>query len=260
MWADCAQFLDPDVLERATKSDFYAVWWELYLAYALKRTEVPLVARKDRATEKEAPDLLAESPRVWLEAVMPEPGSGADQLSEPPPGKVYSVPTDAFVLRLCNVTQNKMGKYAGYIEKGMILPGDATIIAISGGRLPFRFAELETPSIVRALFGVGWPVVEIDRATRKIVDGFVEHRNHVVKQSNERVSTDVFLRKESAHVSAVLYSASDCVNHPARPGDDFILVHNPNALVPVPETWLSVGAQYWIEEGFRIIRKGTWHI
>jgi hypothetical protein len=42
MWACCGQFIDANAVERARKDDFYAAWWELYVAYALALT--PLVS------------------------------------------------------------------------------------------------------------------------------------------------------------------------------------------------------------------------
>src|SRR5258708_1309526 len=250
MWASCAPFIDQNALERAKNDDFYAVWWELYVAYALCCAGVSLVPRKERAPRvgRGRPDLLTANPRIWIEAVMPHAGSGPDALSEPPVGKVFSVPTEAYVLRLRTAMQEKVSKFEQYLNDGTINPGDATIIAVSGARLPFRFNEQPIPSIVRAVCAVGSVVLEIDLATRKRLGASVEFRDHVLKKSSARVPTDLFLQQESAHVSAVLYTASDCVNHPRNLGSDFILVHNPNAILPIPESWLPVGEQYWIED------------
>ena len=121
-------------------------------------------------------------------------------------------------------------------------------MAVSGGRLPFRFNEGPVPSIVRALLGIGSPILEINRRVRQIVGRSVEHRDFVRKKSGSLVDTDPFLRETSAHISAVLYSSADCVNHPKRAGDDFILVHNPKAAVPIGYRWLPVGNEYWIDE------------
>src|SRR5712692_1497671 len=247
MWEACGQFIDSDAPERA-RQEFNPVWWELYLAYCLHNAGISLVARADRIHQGPGrPDLLTENPRVWIEAVMPKSGDGPDALVEPPPGKVFRVPTDAYVLRLLTAIQEKARKFKNYIEEGTIPSGDATIIAVSGGRLPFRYTEPPIPSIARALLGVGSPVLEIDAATKTVAGHYVEHRDQIEKQSGSLVPTDVFLRKEYAHVSAVLYSSSDCVNHPQKPGQDFILIYNPNALVRVPNGWLLVGDQYWIE-------------
>jgi hypothetical protein len=126
---------------------------------------------------------------------------------------------------------------------------DATIIAISGGRLPFRFQEYPIPNIVRALCGVGFLGMELDSQSRQRLGTFVEFRDHIDKKSKLPVPTDLFLQHESAHVSAVLYSNADCVNYPRTPGMEFILVHNPNARVPLASSWLPLGEQYRIEDG-----------
>jgi hypothetical protein len=247
MQETCGQFLGSEPRDRATKN-FYPTWWELYLAYALHNAGVPLITRSDRIHPEEGPDLLAATPRVWVEAVMPESGDGPDALSEPLSGEVYSVPIDAFVLRLRTAIDAKILKLNQYIEDKTISLEDAAIVAVSGGRLPFRFTEGPVPNIVRAVLGVGSPVLEINREARNVVGRSVEYRDHVMKRSECRVDTDVFFRDESAHVSAVLYSSADCVNHPKRPGSDFILVHNPKASVPLAYRWLPTGDEYWIDK------------
>ena len=93
MWSSCGQFVDADAPERALKDDFYPVWWELYLAYALSEAGVSLIPSNDPARNAGPgrPDLLASSPRVWIEAVMPQPGTGADALIEPPTQGVLQI-------------------------------------------------------------------------------------------------------------------------------------------------------------------------
>lgn len=251
MWSSCGQFVDANAPLRALKDDFYPVWWELYLAYALSGAGVSLVPSKDRPRNegKGRPDLLANSPRVWIEAVMPQSGTGADALIEPAAQAVFEVPVDEFVLRLATALREKFDKVLRYIEDGTIPRSDAAIIAISGGRLPFRFQEYAIPNIVRALCGVGFLGTELDLQSRRRLGTYVEYRDHVNKKSKSPVPTDLFLQKESAHISAVLYSCADCVNYPRRPGMEFILVHNPNASVPLPSSWLPLGEQYWIQDG-----------
>ena len=246
MWSSSGHLVGADAPERALKDDFYSVWWELYLAYALSEAGVSLVPSNDpaRSAGPCRPDLLASSPRVWIEAVMPQPGTGADALIEPAAQGVFEVPADAFVLRLATALREKFAKVLRYIEDGTIPTSDAAIIAISGGRLPFRFQEYAIPNIVRALCGVGFLGTELDVQSTRRLGTYVEFRDHIDKKSKSPVPTDLFLQKESAHVSAVLYSCADCVNYPRRPGMEFILVHNPNANVPLPSSWLPLGEQY----------------
>lgn len=257
MWSSCGQFVDCDAPERARKDDFYPVWWELYLAYALSTAGVSLVSSKDRpqTAGDGRPDLLACNPRVWIEAVMPQPGIGADALVEPAEG-VFEIPVDKFVLRLATALQEKVAKVARYIDDGTIPASEAIIIAVSGGRLPFRFQEYPIPNIVRALCGAGFLGMELDIQSKQRLGTYAEFRDHIDKKSKAPVPTDLFLKKECAYVSAVLYSNADCVNYPRRQGAEFVLVHNPHANVPLTDTWLPLGQQYWIQDG-ALRRKGA---
>jgi hypothetical protein len=194
------------------------------------------------------PDLLAAKPRIWIEAVMPQPGDGVDALTEPPAnGHAYSVPEVEFLLRLRAAIHEKSVRLSQYLKDGTIQPGEATIIAVSGARLPFRFTDYPVPNIVRAVLGVGHLQINIGIETNTVLGTSVEYRNRVLKKSGAPVSTDFFLQKESAHVSAVLYSPCDCVNYPRKPGVDFTLVHNPNASLRLPDDWLRAGTQYWMD-------------
>jgi hypothetical protein len=251
MWTSCGQFVDANAQVRAWADDFYPVWWELYLAYALSEAGISLVPTKEHPRDegRGRPDLLANGPRVWIEAVMPQAGAGADALIEPTSQTVFDVPTDRFVLRLTTALREKFGKVLQYIEQGTIPISDAAVVAISGGRLPFRFQEYPIPNIVRALCGVGFLCTEVDVQSLRRLETHIEFRNHVDKISKSPVSTDLFLRKEFAHISAVLYSNADCVNYPRKPGLEFVLVHNPNARVPISSSWLPMGEQYWIRDG-----------
>jgi hypothetical protein len=247
MWTACGHLVDKNLRKNA-RLDFSAAWWELYLAFALTELGISVVPYNSQPRfGKGRPDIVTKKPRVWIEAVTPEAGRGPDALTEPQIGTVFDVPVEAFILRLRNSIQNKRIAIDQYILNGTIPVSEPIIIAISGARLPFRFTEGPTPNIVRAVFGIGNLVLELDTATMKHLDTSLEHREHVVKKSNKVVSTDLFLHKEYEHITAILYSASDCVNHPTQPGRDFVLAHNPNALVRLPESWLPAADQFWIE-------------
>lgn len=246
MWAECSQFIDPDAPERAAK-EYNSVFGELYVAYTLHSAGVPLVARANRTPSRKGPDLLSENPRVWIEVVTPAAGEEPHGLIEPEPYKVFDVPTDAYVLRLLNAIVEKSKKFKAYRDQGTISSTDATVIAISGARLPFRFNEGPIPRIVQAVLGVGALAIEIDPISRKIVDRSVEYSDSVAKNAGASVMTDVFLKSDYAHVSAILYSPADCVKRPAVPGPDFTLVHHANPTTRIHHGWLSFGVEYWID-------------
>lgn len=247
MWRACGHLVDKNLRTKA-RLDFSAAWWELYLAFALTELGISVVPYDSQTRFGQGrPDIVTKTPRVWIEAVTPQAGGGPDALTEPEIGTVFDVPIEAFILRLRNSIHNKLIAIDQYILNGTIPHSEPIVIAISGARLPFRFTEGPTPNIVLAVFGVGNVVLELDPATMKHLGTSLEHRDHVLKKSNKVVSADLFLRKEYEHISAILYSASDCVNHPPQPGRDFILAHNPNALVRLPESWLAAADQFWIE-------------
>ena len=244
MWECCREYIDPNA-EQAKTVDFYPIWWELYLAYALTKAGISLIPNSQRPQrDKGFPDLLATKPLIWIEAVMPEPGIGPDALKEPSE-RVFTVNADPFILRLSTALASKTTKLRKYIEDRIIQPDEATIIALSGGRLPLRFLDYPIPNIVRALYGVGDITLEIGVQSGKVLDRGVKYRDNVRKQSQALVGTDLFLRPENSHVSAVLYSSADCVNFPSDPGADFLLIHNPYANVPLLSEWLKVGDQFW---------------
>lgn len=92
---------------------------------------------------------------------MPEPGNGPDALKEPSLEGAFKVPADEFILRLRTALASKITKIRDYIEEGTIQRDEAAIIALSAGRLQFRFQDYPIPNIVRALYGVGSITVEI---------------------------------------------------------------------------------------------------
>ncbi len=65
LWHDCAAFVDPDTLQRATLS-MPAVFWELYLAHALKSSGISLQPQARTKRNQEGPDLFAANPDVWI--------------------------------------------------------------------------------------------------------------------------------------------------------------------------------------------------
>jgi hypothetical protein len=207
MWLDCAELVDPDILQRATVY-MPPVFWELYLAHTLKRAGISLQPQPRTKRNKRGPDLFATNPDVWIEAVMAEMGTGPDAVEYPPMGVAYDVPVRSFVLRLRNAIETKAAVMAKYMSDGLIRADQAAVIGISGAILPTAIGEGPIPRILQAALGVGNPVVNIDRRTGQIVSHAVEHRDEVPKRSGSMVTTDPFLDPAYAHISAIIYSAS----------------------------------------------------
>jgi hypothetical protein len=247
IWQDSAQYLDPDLAERAPSNGLVSAFWEIYLAHALRTHGVGLVPRSRRNPKLKGPDLFAESPNVWIEAVAARPGEGPDTLKWGEPLKVTRVPVDQFVLRLRTAIECKASQLKGHIAKGYVKSSHAIVIAVSGAMLPYRIEGQPIPYVVRAVLGVGNLVLEFERATMKNVGRSAEYHEEVKKLSAALVKTDLFLNDEYSHVSAVLYSPSCWVHHPETPGAEFTIVHNPRATNPLADGWLELGDEYWLD-------------
>lgn len=75
-----------------------------------------------------------------------------------------------------------------------------------------------------------------------------QYRRAVERKKGAEIETDVFFQDRYRRLSAVLYSHVDAGNPARRLGDDFILIHNPRALVPVPDMTIRRGREYWVRE------------
>jgi hypothetical protein len=243
MWKSCAQYLDGNLAQRAPTNGLVSSFWELYLAHALETHGVRLVSRSRRVPRREGPDLFAESPDVWVEAVAATPGTGLDALAS----RDGNLPIDQFVLRLREAIDKKSVQLAEHARRNYIRTGQATVIAISGALLPYRCNEQPVPYVVRAVLGVGNLVLEYERATLKPIGKSLEFRDEVKKVSTSSVNTGIFLNDEYSHVSAVLYSRSCWVYHPQIAGAEFIVIHNRRAQAPLPDGWFPLGNEYWLD-------------
>lgn len=265
LWQEASPYVDSDARKKAT-SDLAAVFWELYLTYALKSAGKDLVPRNDLGyTNNKGPDLFAKNPDVWLEAVAVRCGEGQDAIQPPimkeiSPGvkmsEVSNYNPDSVVLRLRSVIQDKSKIIQGYIANGIIQPGQATVIAVSGVALPWSHKNKGNPipEIVRAVYPANDPGLLINRKTKAVNGTYVEHRDSIKKISGAEVATDIFLGSEFKHISAVLYGEADWVSHPASPGAEFKTVHNLMADTPLPDGWFPGGDEWWGDLSLRCVK------
>lgn len=247
LWRECSPYLDANALSHA-KENMAAVFWELYLAYSLKKLNINLVERSRTKKRQVGPDLHAENPGIWIEAIAPTPGCGDNALLEPPINEAYEMPISEFVLRLSAAFKEKAAVFRKYVDNKVIPASEPTIIAISGAVLPTKFSEQPIPRIVRALLGVGNQVLLLNRFTRDIMGTYLDPCNTTYNAKGSPIKTDVFLDPAYAHISAVLYSYCDWLNVPTDPGSDFVLVHNKLANNPLPTGWLNKGVEYWLND------------
>lgn len=248
LWADYYPYADKDFLKQLPH-DFDARFWEMYLTCTLLQKSFNVIPKQKRVA---GPDIkiIHASTIIWVEAVTPTSGdlSKPDSVRPPRGFVVQNIPDDQMILRFRSVIHDKYcGKYFKYLKKGIIKNDDCYIIALNGCRLPWRGADLDLPRIVRSVFPFGPPVITVDTVSHELVNRGYQHRPYLLKASGEQVDTDIFVKPEYSHISAVMSSDIDADNPIQGMGDDFIIVHNPLASPKLPHDFPKVGREYKAE-------------
>lgn len=256
LWPRVEPFLDRDFAAKLSRS-FHSHFWELYLSAALIKRRFTLVPRSHRTGSDLGPDFILED-GTSIEAVTITPGTGADEVLEGEMGKARSVPDDGIRLRLLNAISKKSEVFTRYAQKGV---HDATrpfVIALNGANVPSSRLEQPIPRIVRALYPIGPFQAHFDTRTMEIVDTSYATQTTISKASGSTVQTDGFVLADGLKgVSAVLYSCVDAVNMPNRIGQDFVVVHNMNASVPIERRVLPACTEYFVSEGRLLSQPGV---
>ena len=218
-WQEYAPYAEPEFLEDA-KRDFHAKTWEMYLACVFLKNGFQL----QRKTKKEGPDicLLTQSKPIWIEAIAPGPGTGADAV----PGYQWGVcydekPIDKVLLRFTSAIEEKHKIYQNY---KIINKSDPYIIAVNGGRVSHAIVV----DIVSGLFRC-------------------EYRNTIKKSNDAPVSTNIFKDETYNGISAVIYSYSNVVTHPKNIGTEIQFIHNHIAKNKLPLGIFQFGREWWME-------------
>lgn len=254
--ARSAPFLDGDFLHRLQQS-FQQGYWEALLCADLLEAQLPVTPRAGRRAHDTGPDLQVGDVESWFEAIAVTPGTGPDAVPKRNTDRVSEVPDAQIKLRLTSALRDKNCKLEGYKSNGLVHPHEPCVVAINAGSVPYAHKELDTPRIVRSVFPIGWPTVNVDTAAGTITDSGFTYRASESKKSGVSVPTDDFLQGAYPVVSAVLYSATtpfSALHH--KPGAEIVLVHNPHATAPLPHGYLPIGSEYWLDEaGEQVCRR-----
>lgn len=233
--------------------DMCSRYWEMYLGCSI--LDLGLTPSSDDA----GPDLTVpvNGQTICIEAVAPTPGQVGlpDSVPDYECGKVRSVPDNQLVLRILSAIRDKGEKYHEYVRSGLVSNDASFMIAVSGSKLPSARQEVTVPRIVRSVLPVGDEYIRFDLKSGQFTDSGHQYRNQVMKSRGQSIPTDLFLDPAYAWLSAVLWSCVDPWNVPPTIGADFIVVHNPLALHPLPHGFINVGSAYSavvLQDGCRI--------
>jgi hypothetical protein len=232
LWRRYAPLADPHFRQNA-QTQFLQRFWEMYLAVALLDRGLPVTRHGNEGPEFFVP---LGTQRLWIEAVAPGPGEGPDRVPEIAFGRfiAVNVPVEKILLRFTNALAEKRARYAAAVSKGIISRDDLYLLAINGRGIPYApHGDDSIPYFVQAFLPFGPITLEVDVETFEIARSFRAYRPDVRKLKGADVSTRTFLDSEDSFCSAVLHSAVDCANYPERMGDDFAVLHNPQAEHPI---------------------------
>ncbi len=251
MWLKYAPYAEPNFLDDARK-DFHAKTWEMYLGCLFLDSGFSLQEK----TKMEGPDLhlLWNGCSIWVEATAPESGTGDNAVPEYKYNEVSAPPSDQIILRFASAIKEKFEKYKSYRSKGIINTADFYIIAINGGRIRYSLYGQTLPYIVSSVLPFGDLVFKLDKQSGKLVNSFHQYRDTVATAKGSPVATDIFMNKDYAGISAVLYSYMNVVNPPNRIGVEVHIVYNPLADNKLPQDIFTFGTE-WRVEGEELIQK-----
>jgi hypothetical protein len=204
------------------------------------------------------PDFLVmdNGRKIWIEVTCPQPSGIPTDWLDFRINEVVELPHVLMLLRWTSAIKEKTekligsldGTVKGYLEKGMVGPDDAYVIAVNGCQLrraPFSSLSgiSQFPFAVEAVFPVGPYQVTINRYTMEQTDSGYMYRPEIPKPTGATVPTCTFLDPRSRPVSAIW--AVD-INGQSVIGnsDPMAVIHNPYALNPIPIGFLPAHDEY----------------
>jgi hypothetical protein len=232
LWEKYRGYEDPHFLTEA-KSHFFQRYWEMYLTCALIENGFTL--------ERDGPEgpeyfFKYKNRRVWVEAIAPEQGNGADRVPDIVTNGCSPVPITQHTLRYTSAIREKLKSFEIAIEKGIAKVDDGFIIAVNAVLFspPYANFDAEVPTFVKACLAIGDMVVTFNRHTNEQIAPHFSVRAHVTKSNNATVSMGSLVHPSQTSICAILHSRSGLEGDANKVlGYDFQVLHNPNASLSI---------------------------
>jgi len=259
LWNQYQGYNDEIFLSKARNNDFLGRFWEMYLTCSL--LELGINVEKREKSRQEGPDIKITEAKTtyWIEAITPSIGESPDikkafKFTE---GVVHDVPDNETTHRLLKAIIEKTKDRKKYIKNGILSEYDQYIIAINSLKLG-HVPDFEPPRLVRAVLGIGMPTVQFNLNGKIIDHGFA--RQECVKN----LPKTFFQNREFYDgISALLYS--DITPYMCTPpyfdnskkflADNCYLLHNPRAKNPLPNGFIKLAKEYWVNNDDKLQRK-----
>lgn len=243
-----------DEFVRHFQLEFHQRSWELWLMSVLSASGLRL-----EPPPSEGPDILVRQPtgpKLWIEAVVPTPGAEntPDRVWQRPPGDAgpFKGPRCEHVaLRYLSAIRDKLAKLSKYRERGIVGEDDACLVAVGQGAiLDGDLCDLEVPLMVRAVFGIGSPLLVVPFYGEGEPYSKTPPMPTVAKASGAAVPATGFLDGSASGLAGVLFAQHAVWNLDWNANRSLRIVHNPTATVPLGRGTVSAYCEMWVEDGF----------
>jgi len=194
--------------------------------------------------------------KIWIEVICPEPtGVPADWLTVQY-DKAVNFPHEQIILRWTSAIKEKAekligsldGTVKGYIEKGIVAPEDAYVIAVNGrqlrhGPFPALTGISQFPFAAEAVFAIGPYQIKINRDTLEQTGTGHQHRPLISKPKGAPVPAYTFLDERFRPISAIWAVDVDGTSVFGS-SEPMAVIHNPNAFNQIATGYLPAHDEY----------------
>lgn len=194
--------------------------------------------------------------KIWIEVICPEPtGVPSDWLSVQYE-RAVNFPHEQILLRWTSAIKEKAekligsldGTVKGYLEKGIVAPEDAYVIAVNGrqlrhGPFPALTGISQFPFAAEAVFAIGPYQININHETLEQTDAGHQHRPLISKPKGAPVPTYTLLDERFRPISAIWAVDVDGTSVIGN-SEPMAVIHNPYAFNPIPTGFLPAHDEY----------------
>ncbi|HAT1771516.1 hypothetical protein ACTOV9_00690 [Legionella pneumophila] len=258
------QYLDADFLKEFQLHFFSRIWELTLISYISQQLGKNDGLIKNKVKNKRYPDFCfkIDNQKFYLEAHAPSSGLSIELNAsfEDIAGKARNVPIASYKERLCSSIREKgdilyYGKDGKSAYKDQIGVDSGFVIAVSMAKIPFFNQPIDYYVDLSCILGLSPRKIPIlrDKDGNHFI-GSIYHDKELSFQKSgtaSPITTNYFSDDTYGHISAILISHSSWSFFPdadqygiplhwEKCRNDYILVHNPFAKIPLPSEYLSV--------------------
>jgi hypothetical protein len=228
--------------KRQIKDSFHQSFSEMYFTVLIQKLSFNIYSRDS------GPDICFSNENMFIECVAPTDGKTNITNIDPSSSStaLVSLDDDLLISRYTASLCSKSKKFYDYIKSDgyPVNSNSINIIALNGSDISENRYNIGFPRIIKSLYPIGYP--GIYRSGNEYIQ-YTSRKPSIKNFSGVEIPTDFFLKDNSSHISAVMYSEV-CPFTNISPldsiGSDIIMVHNPMAKNPLRKGLIKKGIEY----------------